>query len=143
MPQASQGTSALGRAAFGAIGGALVGVAFLAIAAIRLVVALLTGTSISGEGYHLTQLLTFVVIYCGSFAVAGAALAALWPLRQSRLGAYSLGYLGAAIVSVILGLMIMWMEHDRDWGMFVTTAAIMTLIFGTVAGYQIRRWDRT
>jgi hypothetical protein len=109
---------------------------------VRLIIALLTGTSTSDPGYDISQLLTLVLVYCGSFAAAGATLAGLWPLRESRLGAYFLGYLGAGIVSIILGRLIMWMEHDQDLGSFLFTASVMTIIFGTVAGYKIHRWDR-
>jgi hypothetical protein len=142
MLQKTQTTRALERAILGAIGGALMGVLLLGVGAVRLIIALLTGTSISDSAYDISQLLTLVVIYCGSFAAAGATLAALWPVRKSVLGAYFLGYLGAGIVSVVLGRLVMWVEHDHDLDKFLLTVGIMTVAFGTVAGYRIQRWDR-
>lgn len=143
MLQKTQTTIAAERAALGAIGGALMGLLLLGVGAVRLVIALLTGRSINDPGYDISQVLTFVLIYCGGFAAAGATLAALWPLRKSGWGAYLLGYLGAGIVSVVLGRVVMWVEHDHDRDKFLLTAGILTVVFGTVAGYKIRRWDRT
>jgi hypothetical protein len=140
MPQKVQRTP-LERAALGAMFGGLLGVFLLGIGAIRLIIALVSGAPISDDGYGVNQVLTLLTVYCGSFAVAGAAMAALWPLRESWLGSYLLGYLGAGIVSVILGRLIMWLEHDHDLWTFVITACIMTVVFGTFAGYKIHHWD--
>ena len=84
------------------------------------------------------QFLVFVLVYCTSFSIAGAIVSALWPLRESRLGAYFLGFLGAGIVSIILGSMVMWMENDRDLRKHAIVVCLMTISFGTVAGYMIR-----
>ena len=107
-----------------------------------MIIALVTGKPISFDEFGVDQIIIFIIVYCGSFAVAGAILSALWPLRESRLGAYLLGYLGPGIVSVILGGLIMWLEHDHDLKTHVITACIMTITFGTAAGYKIHHWDR-
>lgn len=132
----------LDRAIPGAIFGALFGMLLLGFGAVSLIIALIRGVSISDEGLGVNQILTLIIVYCGSFSVAGATLAALWPLRESRLGAYVLGYLGAGIVSVILSGLVMWLEHDQNLRTYVITACIMTIAFGTGAGYKIHHWDR-
>jgi hypothetical protein len=139
MPQHQRTPPA--RATQGAIFGGLFGVLLLGVAAIRLIIILITGKPFDDGGYGVNQILTLVIVYCGSFAVAGAALAALWPLRKSGIGAYLLGYLGAGLVSVILVRLVMWLEHDHDLRTNLITACIMTIAFGTFAGYKIHHWD--
>ena len=107
---------------------------------IRLLFALATGQPIDFGEFGAVQMAVLVVVYCASFSLAGAVLSVLWPLRESRLGAYLLGYLGAGIVTVVLGGLIMWLEHDHDFGTNAIVGGIMTVIFGTAAGYKIEHW---
>ena len=136
---------ALARAIPGAVFGALFGVLLLGVGAIGLVVAVVVALvkrqPLSFDEMGLYQFLVFVLVYCTSFSLAGAMLSALWPLRESRLGAYFLGYLGAGIVSAILGGLIMWMENDYDLRKHAFVWCAMTLTFGTAAGYQIHHWE--
>ena len=118
----------------GAMGGAAVGALLIGIGLVRAVIVLLAGGQVStAPGRDLAM----AGLYVAGFAAAGASLGALWPLRATRLGAYALGYLGAAIVSAVCGLIVMRIEGDNDPVHFGVLVGIMTLIFGTVAGYQI------
>jgi MFS family permease len=136
---------AVARAIPGAVFGALFGVLLLGVGAIRLVVAVVVALvkrqPLDFDAPGLYQFLVFVLVYCTSFSIAGAMLSALWPLRESRLGAYLLGYLGAGIVSAILGGLMMWMDHDYDLRKHAFVWCVMTLTFGTAAGYGIHHWE--
>ncbi len=136
---------ALARAIPGAAFGALFGVALLVFAAVATTVVfairLIRGLPITVDEAGLQQLPLLILVYCGSFGVGGAVVAALWPLHGSRSGAYLLGYLGAGIVCGILGGLIMWQEQDYDLQKHLVVWGIMTGIFGTAGGYQIRHWE--
>lgn len=109
----------------------------IGVGIVRAAYALFAG----GLGAPSERELGLLAMYVGGFAAAGAVLGALWPLRSTRVGAYKLGYIGAAIVSSVCGRIVMEAEHDHDRGAFVSVVTIMTLVFGTAAGHQIRRED--
>ena len=48
---------------------------------------------------------------------------------------------GAGIVSLILAGLIMWLEHDHDLWTNAIVVSLMTISFGTFAGYKIHHWD--
>ena len=127
-----------GRVRTGALGGAAFGGLLLGVGLVRAVVVLLAGGQVSTSP---ARDLAFAGLYVAGFALAGAAVGTLWPLRATRLGAYALGYLGAGIVSAVCGIIVMRLEGDDDPVAFAVVVGIMTLIFGTVAGYQIRQSD--
>jgi hypothetical protein len=52
-----------------------------------------------------------------------------------------LGYLGAGTVSAILGGLMMWMENDYDLRKHAFVWSVMTLTFGTAAGYGLHHWE--
>jgi hypothetical protein len=136
---------ALARAIPGAVFGALFGVLLLVFAAVATTVVLgirlIRGIPIPVDDVGLRQLPVFLLVYCASFSAGGAAVAALWPLHRSRSGAYLLGYVGAGIVSAILGGLIMWQTQDYDLQKHLVVWGIMTVTFGTAGGYQIRHWE--
>ena len=126
----------------GARAGLLFGGAMLAIGLVRWLIALASGRPLRVGGLREgAGLVLFCLLYVGSFALGGAVVSALWPHRHSRWRAYGLGYLGAGIVCVVLTLMVAVIRQDPDPVAFVIVAGVMTLIFGTVAGYQIHHWD--
>lgn len=47
----------------------------------------------------------------------------------------------AVPLSMTLGRLVMWLENDHDLQSLIITVCIMTVIFGTVAGYKIQHWD--
>lgn len=117
--------------------GAACGASLLVVGLLRAGVAVvMSGTHVTNDGRNYLGL---AALYVSSFGTAGGVLGALWPLRRSRIGAYLLGYIGAAIVCSVCGIIVMTMEHENDAMEFVFVVGIGTLIFGTVAGYRIRR----
>lgn len=131
-------SSLWGRVRTGALGGAAFGGLMLGVGVVRAVIVLIAGGQVStSPGRDLAM----AALYVAGFAVAGASVGALWPLRATRLGAYALGYLGAGIVSAVCGLIVLRIEGDNDPVAFAFVVGIMTLVFGTVAGYQIRQSD--
>ncbi len=141
MPNTGDSSSTTSRILQGAVGGAIFGALLLGVGVVRFVIWLAAGHSVEEPATEeIVQLIVLGLFYCAGFSAAGAALGWLWPLRHRRLGSYGLGYLGAAIVSAACAAIVMLMEKDLDLVKYAVVAAIMTLVFGTVAGYQIRRW---
>ena len=121
----------------GGIAGGLVGVVLLGIGMLRAAIVYLSGQRLSWP--EVREAIVIALLYCGAFALAGAAVSALWPLRRNRAGAYALGYIGAGIVSSIIGVIVMWIKEDRDPVAYLFTVGIMTLIFGSVFGHEISK----
>lgn len=122
----------------GALGGAVMGGLMLGVGLIRALVVLLSGGSVSTSPL---RDLALGLLYVVGFATAGGVLGALWPLRVTRFGAYLLGYIAAGIFCGVCGIIVMRLENDSDPVKFAVITGIMTLVFGTVAGYHIRRAD--
>jgi hypothetical protein len=119
----------------GAFFGAVFGTLMIGVGVARALIVLLFA---GGVGISPLRDLGFGLFYVTGFAVAGAMLGALWPLRATRVGAYALGYLGASIVCTVCGVIVMQLEHSRDPRAFAFVVGILTLTFGTAAGHQIR-----
>ena len=139
--------SGLERARQGAVGGGAIGLCFLGVGALRALGALpsLLGLShgawVDSSPPEWKIYLLFASIYCGAFALAGATLGALWPIRRHFLGSVLLGYVGAGIVCISLGVMLS-LDQPKDRHSLRLSGAIMTLIFGTLLARGIWRWDR-
>ena len=140
-------TSAFARARQGALGGGVIGLCFLGIGALRALGAL---PSLLGHSHgpwadasppEWKIGLLFAAIYCGAFALAGAALGAFWPMRRHFWGSVLLGYLSAGIVCISIGVML-WLDRPKDLQAIRFSTAIVTLIFGTLSARGIWRWDR-
>jgi hypothetical protein len=87
------------RAARGALFGALLGVVFIGIGALRAMVALLSGTRIQALTAADVRPLVF---YIGGFGAAGALLGATRPLLRTRAATYAGFAIGGAIVMIAI-----------------------------------------
>ena len=135
-------TSSRARIRRGALLGAEFGALLLGVGVIRLTVWLADGHAIDETSLREgVKLAAFGAIYCAAFAAAGAVLAWLWPARRTLLSAYILGYVGAGIVSAVLAVLVLWLENDFEPRAYLFVTAMMTLTFGTAAGYALYKWD--
>src|SRR5689334_6814948 len=116
--------------------GASFGVAFAAIGLLRIIVVLLSGGHVAAAGIRDLGLLAF---YVAGFALAGAVVGPLWPLRRTWPGAFLVGYVGAAIVSAVCGVIVMETNDQPEWMLYPIVVGIMTLVFGTLAAIKFRR----
>jgi hypothetical protein len=140
--QPSMTSTALERATVGLFGGGCLGLFFLCIGIARILIALLSGAHMQELSSGLGSALGWAAVYSGAFAAAGAAIGVLWPLRGSVVGSFLLGYLAAGIVSVVMVHLAREPGEPRSGSHELITAVIMTLAFGTAAGWQFWRWDR-
>jgi hypothetical protein len=120
------------RALFGALIGGILSLLLLAFGLLRALVVVLSGRHISTDGVW-----PAILLYPIGFMVAGVFVGIAWPLQRRRFGRYLLGILGAGIVfafimRIISGPVVRW-----DGATYIAFA-ICTLIFGLVAGFQLR-----
>jgi len=110
------------RAGRGLIAGAAVGALCLAVGAIRAVLYLISGGDLAGLSPDDVRLMAF---YVGGFTLAGASIAAAWPLFRGPVGEYT----GFAIGGVIVGIAIVFADpgvkaaHRSDWIIGVVVGA--------------------
>ena len=143
------GNATIQRAFQGAEYGGLVGAVLLCIGLARGLFALI-GRALSkrpvppATDSDIRDLLVLAVVYCAAFAAAGAVCGTFWFLRKSRVGAYSLGYFAAMIVCAAVSGLVELHQHSGsiDLLRLGISTGILTLVFGTVAGYLLRQWDR-
>jgi 4-amino-4-deoxy-L-arabinose transferase-like glycosyltransferase len=84
--------------------------------------------------------LPLLVLYVGGFTLAGACVGLLWPIHRSAAGSFLLGYIAAAIVSSACGLIVMQLDGSSDG--IVPAIVILTVLIGTIVGYQLNKHRR-